>query len=67
MLGLRCCTGFSLVVVREGSSLVAVLQLLIAVASLAVKHAWALGCSGFSSLARGLISCGFWVLEHRIN
>ena len=34
MLGLRGCAGFSLVVASGGSSLVAVLRLLIAVASL---------------------------------
>ena len=36
--GLRCCTGFSLVAVSGGYSLVAVLELLIAMASLAVGH-----------------------------
>ena len=35
MLGLRCCVGFSLVVVSRGYSLVAVCGLLVAVASLA--------------------------------
>ena len=34
MLGLRCCVGFSLVVVSRGYSLVAVCGLLVAVASL---------------------------------
>ena len=38
VLGLRCCTGFSLVAVSGGYSLVAVLELLIAMASLAVGH-----------------------------
>ena len=35
MLGLRCCVGFSLVVVSRGYSLVAVCGLLVTVASLA--------------------------------
>ena len=38
VLGLRCCEGFSLVVVRGGYSLVAVHWLLIAVVSLIAKH-----------------------------
>ena len=38
MLGLCCCTGFSLVAVGRGYSLVAVCGLLIAVASLAEEH-----------------------------
>ena len=38
VLGLRCCTGFSLVAVSGGCSLVAVHGLLIAVASFVVKR-----------------------------
>ena len=38
VLGLRCCEGFSLVVVKGGSSLVAVHWLLIAVVSLIAQH-----------------------------
>ena len=38
VLGLCCCTGFSLVVVIGGCSLVAVHGLLIAVASLVAEH-----------------------------
>ena len=38
VLGLRCCTGFSLVAVRRGYSLVAMHRLLIVVASLVVEH-----------------------------
>ena len=38
MLGFLCEAGFSLVVVREGSSLVAVCRLLTALASLAAEH-----------------------------
>ena len=37
VLGLCCCTGFSLVAVSEGYSLVVVNRLLVAVASLAVE------------------------------
>ena len=36
--GLRCCTGFSLVVANRGYSLFVVLSLLVAVASLAADH-----------------------------
>ena len=38
MLGLHCCSGFSLVVASGGYPLVAVLRLLIAVAFLVVEH-----------------------------
>ena len=38
VLGLRCCSGFSLVAVSRGYSLVAVHGLLIEVASLVVEH-----------------------------
>ena len=38
VLGLHCCTGFSLVVVSRGYSLVAMHRLLIVVASLVVEH-----------------------------
>ena len=38
MLGLHCCSGFSLVAASGGYSLVAVCGLLIAVASLVVEH-----------------------------
>ena len=44
--GLCCCTDFSLVVWHNGYSLVMVLGLIIAVASLAAP--WALGHKGFS-------------------
>ena len=65
MLGLRCCVGFSLVVV-SGATL--------------CRSAWtshcggfsccrarALGLSGFSSCVSGLRSCGSQALEHRLN
>ena len=38
VLGLHCCTGFSLAVASRGYSLVAMSELLIAVASLVAKH-----------------------------
>ena len=38
VLGLRCCSGFSLVAVSRSYSLVAMCQLLIVVASLVVEH-----------------------------
>ena len=38
VLGLFCCVGFSLVAASGGYSLVAVLRLLIAVASLVAEH-----------------------------
>ena len=68
VLGLRCCTGFSLVV-SGGCSLVVAHRVLIALASLAGEHR--LWCAGYSSwqhlglvlassqaLERGLSSCG---------
>ena len=48
VLCLRC-TGFSLVVVNSGYSVVAVCGLLIAVASLVVEHGVQSICSSFSS------------------
>ena len=38
MLGLGCCSGFSLLVESRGVSLVAVLRLLIVMASLVAEH-----------------------------
>ena len=65
MLGLRLCVGFSLVVASRGYSL-AVLGLLVAVASPVVEHklksAWASAIA-----ARGLSSCSSWAPEHRLN
>ena len=57
VLGLRCCTGISLLAASGGYSLVAMLRLLIAVASLVAE---VLGYLGFSS-------CGSWALEHRFS
>ena len=57
VLGLHCCSGFSLVVASGRYSLVAV-------ASLAVKHGLQVGqVSGVA--AHGLCSCGSQALEHR--
>ena len=52
--------GFSLVAESRGYSLVAVGRLLIAVASLAAEHGWALGHIGFSS-------CSSRTLELRLR
>ena len=58
VLGLRCCTGFSLVAASRGYSLFAVhglsLQRLLLL--------WSMG-SGMC----GLSSCGSWALEHRLS
>ena len=43
VLGLLCCTGFSLVVVRGGGSLAGMRWLLTAVASLSVEHGLLVG------------------------
>ena len=59
MLGLHCCTSFSLVMVSRGCSLVAVLGLLTAVASLVAKHRQALGDTGFRIC--GSQACGIFL------
>ena len=56
----------SLVVVSRGFSLVAVCRLLIAVASLVAEQR-PQGTRASVTAARGLSSCGFWALEHRLN
>ena len=48
VLGLHCCTGFTLVVASRCYSLLAVCMLLIEMASLVMEHRL-LGCTGFSS------------------
>ena len=53
MLGLRCCTGFSLVLMSEGGSLAAVHRLLIAVAFLVAEH--------------GVRSTGSALVAHRLS
>ena len=57
VLGLHCCTGISLLAASGGYSLVAMLRLLIAVASLVAEVLGYLGSS----------SCGSWALEHRFS
>ena len=80
VLGLRCCTGFSLVVGSEGYSLAVVLRILVVVASLVAEHrlwstqASVVGARGLScSAASGIFpdegsNCvsytGRWVLYH---
>ena len=64
--GLRCCTGFSLVVGSEGYSLVVVLRLLTVAASLVAEHRlWSTQASVV--VGHGLSSRGSWALEHRLN
>ena len=65
MLGLCCCTGFSLVVCG-GYSLAVVYSLLIAVASLIVEQRLE-GSQASVVVAHVLSSCGFQALEHRLN
>ena len=60
MLGVHCCTGFFLVVVSRGYSLVVVQGLLIAVASLVVEHR--LNSCSSQALEHRLSSCGAWGL-----
>ena len=57
VLGLHCCTGISLLAASGGYSLVAMLRLLIAVASLVAEVLGYLGSSSFGS----------WALEHRFS
>ena len=59
MLGLLCCTGFSLVAASGGYAPVAARRLLVAVASVVVEHQLD-GQAGFSS-------CGSQALKHRLN
>ena len=71
VLGLHCCTGFSLAVASRGYSLVAMSELLIAVASLVAKHrlsscgTWALFLHGMWDLPRPGIEPMFPALEGR--
>ena len=65
-LGLRCFEGFSLVAVSRGYPLVAGRWLLVVVASLAVELRLSGPCAS-AVVARGLSSCGFQALEHRLN
>ena len=62
VLSLLCCTSFSLVEVSRGCSLVAMLGLLIAVASLGAEHGlW--GVQASIVVKHGLSSCSPWALE----
>ena len=66
VLGLCCRAGFSPVARRGGFSLVVVLGLLTAVASLFAEHRFQ--CMQVSvAVALGLGSHGSWALEHRLN
>ena len=66
MLGLRCCTGFSLVVTSRGYSLVAVYRFLTVVASLDMEQ-WALRCVGLVVEAPGFYSTGSVVVVHGLS
>ena len=59
VLGLHCCTDFSLVVASRGYSVTELHRLLTAEASLVF---WA-----SVVVANGLGSCGSWALEHRLG
>ena len=67
VLGFCCCVGISLDAESQGSSLVAVFRLLIAVASLGQASgcggAQALGHAGLVAAAGGLSSCGSGLLH----
>ena len=66
VLGLCCCTGFSLVVESKGSFLVVMWGPVLAVASLIVEHRlWSARAS--VAVAYGLSSCGSQALGHRLN
>lgn len=66
LLGLPCCTGFSLVAASRACSLVAVCGLPIAVASLVVE-AQTLGHSGFSSCRTWAQKLHSQDLEHGLS
>ena len=66
MLGLCCCTGFSLVAVNGGYSLVAVPGLLITLASLVKEHGLQ-GAQASAVVAPGLQSTGSVVVVHGLS
>ena len=66
VLGLPCCTGFSLVSESRGYSRVAVIGLHIAVASLVVERRLS-GVWASVAVAHGLSSCSPRALELRLN
>ena len=65
MLGLHCCAGFSLAAVSGAYSLLqcATSQF----GGFSSCRAWALSVGASVVAARGLSSCGFWALEHRLS
>ena len=65
MLGFHCCAGLSLVVLREGCSLVVVRGLLVVVASLVEDGPY--GTQASVVTVHGLRSCGSQTLEHRLS
>ena len=65
MLGLHCCAWVFSSCGSRALPFLAVLGLLIAVASRC--RARALGMSASVVVARGLSSCGSWALEHRLS
>ena len=65
MLGFHCCAGFSLVVLREGCSLVVVCRPLVVVASLVEDGPY--GTQASVVTVHGLRSCGSQTLEHRLS
>ena len=65
VLGLRCCSSFSLVVASGGYFLLARHRLLTAVASL-VQHELQ-GTWASVAVAHELSNCGSWAPEHRLN
>ena len=65
VLGLPCCSGFSLVAASRGYTLVAVHSPLTVVSSLVSEY----GLQGMWAsvvAAHGLSCCGSWALEHRL-
>ena len=66
VLGLCCCTGFSLVAVNGGYSLVAVPGLLITLASLVEEHGLQ-GAQASAVVAPGLQSTGSVVVVHGLR
>ena len=66
VLGLRCCTGSSLVAGSGGHSPAVACGPLIAVAPLVAEHGlW--GPQASVAAQQGLRSCGSWALEHGFN
>ena len=65
VLGLCCCAQAFSSCGKRGLLFVAVLRLLIAVASRC--RAWALGVQASVVVACGLSSCGSWALERRLS